>query len=374
MVVGVVSDLYLLPAAGGTPKRLTFDNTWIFGAPAWTPDGRDIVFSSTRGGLASLWRVSASGGPPRPVAGVGAIAWSPSISRKGNQLAYQRMAFKDNLFRLDLKDEKHPQGAPVLLRSEKGFNWRPQFSPDGKRVVFESNGLGYSDLWTCDRDGSHCGPITSLHGTAGAARWSPDGRFIAFEARPKEHSEVYLLEVGGGAPHLLPTLPGADNGGPSWSRDGKSIYFYSDRGGEPFQVWKIPVTGGTPVQITKKGGVFAVESADGQSLYYVKFDSPGIYRMPLQGGEEERVLDRAGGYNWFNWALTGNGIYFRDTKDHDTVGVLNFLDLATGKISTVSTTDTQGGIGLDVSTDGRSILYDDKGDAESTIMLVKNFR
>jgi Tol biopolymer transport system component len=74
---------------------------------------------------------------------------------------------------MDLKDEKHPQGAPVLLRSEKGFNGLPQFSPDRKRVVFESNGLGYSDLWMCDRDGSHCGPITSLHGTAGAARWSP---------------------------------------------------------------------------------------------------------------------------------------------------------------------------------------------------------
>jgi hypothetical protein len=120
--------------------------------------------------------------------------------------------------------------------------------------------------------------------------------------------------------------------------------------------------------------VFAVESADGQSLYYVKFDSPGIYRMPLQGGEEERVLDRSGGPNWFNWALTRNGIYFRDTKNHDTVGVLNFLDLTTRKITTVFTTEAQGGIGLEVSTDGRSILYDDKGDAESSIMLVKNFR
>jgi Tol biopolymer transport system component/DNA-binding winged helix-turn-helix (wHTH) protein len=377
IVAGAVSDLYVVPAAGGTPKRLTFDNTWIRGSPTWTPNGREIVFSSARGGLDALWRVAASGGTPTPVAGVGVTAWSPSISRKGNQLAYQQMSFKDSIFRLNLKDDIHRQGPPVLLRSEKGFNWRPQFSPDGKRFVYETNGLGYSELWACDSDGSNCGQLTSLRGTAGAARWSPDGRYIAFEFRPKEHSEVYILEVGGGMPRLLPTLPGSDNGGPNWSRDGKWIYFYSDRGGEPFQLWKTLFSGGTPVRITKNGGVFGAESADGRSLYYAKFQAEGIYKMPLQGGEEERVLNRGGGPVWFNWALARNGIYFRDVKhsrDHDPTGVLNFFDFATRKTIMVSTLDQTGGIGLAVSADGRSILYDGKGEAESSIMLVKNYR
>ena len=377
-IVGVVSDLYVVPAAGGLAKRLTFDNTWILGSPTWTPDGHDIVFSSDRGGgLNSLWRASPTGGPLRPVASVGVIAWSPSISPKGNQLVYQRMFFKDNLFRLNLKDETHPQSPPVLVKSDKGFNWRPHFSPDGKRFTVESNGLGHSEIWACDTVGANCGQLTSLRGTAGAARWSPDGRYIAFEFRPKERSEVYLLEVGGGMPQLLPTLPGANNGGPSWSRDGKSIYFYSDKTGEPFQLWKMSIQGGPPVQVTKKGGVFAVESEDGRFLYFVKFDAPGIWRMPVNGGEEERVLPRAGGHEWFNWALTRTGIYFRDSgksENTDTVGVLKFFDFATGKTTTVTATDQPGGVGLAVSPDGRSILYDDKGDAESTIMLVKNFR
>src|SRR5438552_13566028 len=86
------------------------------------------------------------------------IAWNPSISRKGNQLVYQRMFFKDNIFRLNLKDETHRQGLPALLRSEKGLNWRPHFSPDGKRFAFESNGLGFPEIWACDSDGSNCGP------------------------------------------------------------------------------------------------------------------------------------------------------------------------------------------------------------------------
>jgi len=377
VVAGVVSDLYVVSAKGGTPKQLTFDKTWIFGAPTWTPDGREIVFSSARGGQGALWRVPASGGTPEPIAGVGVIAWAPSISPKGNRLVYQRMAFKDNVLRLNLADTHRRQGEPTLLRSENGLNWRPQFSPDGKRFAFESNGLGYPEIWVCDSDGSHCAPLTSLRGTAGAPRWSPDGRYIAFEFRPKEHTEVYLVEVGGSPPRLLPTLPGSDNGGPNWSRDGKWIYFYSDRGGEPFQLWKVPVTGGSPVQITKDGGVFAAESVDGISLYYSKLQVPGIYRMPLQGGEEELVMDRPGAGEWANWALARNGIYFRDakkSKDHDYIGLLNFFDFATKKITTVSTLDQPGGVGIGLSADGRSILYDGKGDAESSIMLVKNFR
>lgn len=377
IVAGVVSDLYVVSATGGTPKQLTFDKTWIFGSPSWTSDGRDIVFSSARGGQGALWRVPASGGTPQPVAGVGVIAWAPSISPKGNRLVYQRMAFKDSVFRLNLTGNNHRQGDPTLLRSENGINWRPQFSPDGKKFAFESNGLGYPEIWACDSDGLHCAPLTSLRGTAGAPRWSPDGRYIAFEFRPKDHTEIYLLEVGGDPPRLLPTLPGSDNGGPNWSRDGKWIYFYSDRGGEPFQLWKVPVQGGPPVQITKNGGVFAAESADGLFLYYSKLQVPGIYKMPLQGGDEERVLDQAGGGEWFNWALARNGIYFRDakkSKDRDYIGLLNFFDFATRKITTVSTLDQPGGVGIGLSADGRSVLYDGKGDAESSIMLVKNFR
>jgi Tol biopolymer transport system component len=86
---GVGSDVYVVPSSGGEPRRLTFDNTETDGLPAWTEDGREIVFSSVRGGLSTLWRISAAGGKARSVAGVGAISCCPSISRKGNRIAFQ---------------------------------------------------------------------------------------------------------------------------------------------------------------------------------------------------------------------------------------------------------------------------------------------
>jgi Tol biopolymer transport system component/DNA-binding winged helix-turn-helix (wHTH) protein len=371
---GVVQDLYVVPAAGGAPKQLTFDNTWIAGPPAWTPDGREIVFSSRRGGLFRLWRISASGGTPRPVAGVGAIAVFPSISPKGDQLVYQQVySPESNIWQLNLTNEKHRQGPPAIAISEKGNKFRPNISPDGKRIAFESNRLGYPEIWECDSNGTNCEQLTSLHGTAGAARWSPDGHNIAFEFRPKEHSEVYLLEVGGGVPRLLPTVPGADNGGPNWSRDGKWIYFYSDRGGGPFQLWKIQINGGPPVQITRNGGIFAAESSDGSTLYFSKFEAPGIWKMPLNGGEELRVLDQPAGEDWWNWALVQNGIYFFDSNSAPNAA-LKFFEFASGKTFPIFNSDNSGAGGLTVSPNGRSILYVQRDLGESSIMLVKNFR
>ena len=309
-VAGVSNDVYVISAAGGEARRLTFDHRPIIGPPAWTADGREIVFSSTRGGPESLWRIPASGGVPRPVAGpLGGAGW-PSIPAKGDQLVYEQVVTKFNIWRLALKDQRHHQKPPSVLISEKGDKMRPDLSPDGKKIAFESNRLGFWDIWACATNGSTCDQLTSLHGTAGRARWSPNGRYIAFEFHPKELSEIYVVEVPGGVPRLLSTIPGADNLSPSWSRDGQWIYFASKRGSEPFQLWKMPVQGGSPTKITKNGGISGVESFDGRFLYYSKYELGGVWRMPSEGGEETQVLAGVQGCSWPNWALTSDGIYF----------------------------------------------------------------
>ena len=140
-------------------------------------------------------------------------------------------------------------------------------------------------------------------------RWSNDGRSVAFDYRPNEHSEIYKVDLSGGPPHFIPTIPGADNVVPSWSLDGKWIYFSSNRGNEPNQIWKVADAGGTPIQLTRTSGTWPNESADGFVYYSKSVRGDEIWKVPAGGGEETLVI-KSPGLDSFSWALGPAGIYF----------------------------------------------------------------
>ncbi len=366
-------DLFALKLGDSDPIRLTSGNS---GGPlAWTADGQEIIFSSAMGGLQNLWRMPATGGVPRPVEGVSGEAYRPSVARRGDQLVYEQVNRLDTIWQLHLKDERHPLGSPTRLLAGRGVVWKPDFSPDGKKIAFESNRMGYGDIWVCDSNGSNCSQLTSLHGSAATARWSPDGRHIAFEAITKDFWEVYLLEYPGGTPRELPTFPGANNGVPRWSRDGQWIYFYSTHEKGTYQLWKIPFRGGTPIRVrTGEGGIYVTESPDRRFLYYIKWGEAGLWRMPLEGGQETKVLELEHTGTW-DWTLAPNGIYFLDYSFNPN-GKIEFFDFTTRSTTPIFAVEKpvpQFG-GLALSPDGKSLLFGQNGIDESYIMFVKNFR
>jgi serine/threonine protein kinase/Tol biopolymer transport system component len=345
----------------------------LTGPLAWTADGKEIVFSTGVRGLINLWRLPATGGTPRPVEGVSGEAHRLSIARRGDQLVYDQVNSLATIWQLHLKDERHSLGPPTRLLAGRGLIQKPDFSPDGKKIAFNSNRMGYADIWVCNSDGSNCSQLTSLHGAAVTARWSPDGHYIAFEAITKGFWEVYLMEYPGGTPHVLPTFPGANNGVPRWSRDGQWIYFYSSHEKGAYQLWKIPYKGGTPIRVrTGDGGIYVTESPDRRFLYYSKFGVGGVWSMPLEGGQETRVLENT--FEW-NWTLAPGGIYFVDYtfKPHGRIEFFDFTTRSTIPFFSIERPVPQYG-GLTLSPDGKSLLFGQSETDESYIMLVKNFR
>jgi Tol biopolymer transport system component len=131
------------------------------------------------------------------------------------------------------------------------------------------------------------------------------------------------------------------------------------------------------VQVTKQGGFAAFESPDGKYIYYSKgLGLPGIWRVPVEGGEETPVLDQPKEGYWGYWAVVDGGIYFVNTqvKSHPTI---EFFSFATGQVKRIAAIEkevSKWDPGLAISPDGRWILYAQVDQSGSDIMLVENFR
>jgi Tol biopolymer transport system component len=367
-----VADIFIMPLRGGEPRRLTFDNTAIPSPPTWTRDGRSIVFSSPRVSIPTLWRIPVSGGSPVQIPQVGVVAVHPSVSPGRNRLAYDQIMGHSSIWSLQLaKPDK--RDSRILVTASGGFNWAPEFSPDGKRIAFLSGRLGPLEVWTCNRDGSDLIQLTNLGGatSAGPPRWSPDGQRIAFDSSLGEHNAIFVMKAEGGSARPL-TRDVSDNVNASWSRDGKWIYFTSNRSGQ-WQIWKMPSEGGEPLQLTKQGGFRAFESADGKVIYYATASSdPDIWRIQPDGAGESPVSPRIHLYKWRDWALVDNGIFFSRERSAPHP-VLSFFDFATARVNDVVTLEKPGEW-ISASADGKFVLYNQFDHEESNIMLLENFR
>lgn len=369
----VSQDVYLVPITGGEPKRLTFDNVRLK-STAWNADGREIIFSSTReGGDYGLWRISTSGGTPERAGVGGHHVPGASVSRQGNRLAYVQWSGDFNIYRVDVSDSTRPTSPPIKLTSSTRLDFNPQYSPDGKRIVFQSDRSGSNEIWMCNSDGANPVQVTSLNKIAGTPRWSPDGQQIAFDLYPDGRGDIYVISAGGGLPRPIVTGDSEDHL-PSWSIDGRWIYFASHRTGER-QVWKVPAEGGKPVQVTKQGGGIAFESPDGRYVYYIKDFAPGIWRVPVDGGEEIQVFDSFRSELFGDWAVVSDGVYFINPDAKDGVAI-EFFNFATRKVKQVAALGKVAILpfGMAVSPDRRQIVHAQNDNPGGDIMLVENFR
>jgi eukaryotic-like serine/threonine-protein kinase len=372
------SALYLLPinASGepeGEPRKLTPDQPLGIQGLDWTADDRSIVFSVNQLVGANLWIVAASGGTPERLAGGSENATDISISRSGKRLVYSRYSTDFNIWRIPGPNSVDRKSAATRFIASTQPDLEPQFSPDGRKIVFTSARSGIHSVWVCDSNGLNPIELTSFNGaTVGSPRWSPDSEWIAFDSPKAGNWDIYVISSDGGQPRRVTTGP-SNNARPSWSRDGRWIYFGSNRSGA-WQVWKAPAQGGKALQVTKKGGREAFESFDGNFVYYTKLNAAGIWRVPVGGGEETQVLD----HGWQGlWALSKDGIYFTDLPG-PVAPVLKFYRFASRRVRIVKEFSKNTKLDLNstvfsVSPDGRWILYTQLDQASSDLVLMENF-
>ena len=134
------------------------------------------------------------------------------------------------------------------------------------------------------------------------------------------------------------------------------------------EIWRIRPDGGASEPVTQKGGFEAQESRDGKYLYFSRSrTAPDIWRWTPDGAEELLVPEVTGRM----WVAGKEGVYFLKAQD------LMYLDLATRKTTKVLTLAKRVAPnlrGIDLSPDGRELLWAQVDSSSSDIALVENFR
>ncbi|MGH9396533.1 MAG: TolB family protein [Terriglobia bacterium] len=379
-----VKEIWLVETETGHSVSLTSDRAYISGL-SWSPNGSEIIFSSNRFDVPQLRRLAVNGGTLSPLLGTGDNVIYPDIFRKRNRLTYMQVVGFTSVWRRSISKAAGKNSAPKKLIYSARHDIAPQYSPDGRKIAFASDRSGTFEIWISNDDGSNPAKLTSfrcLNG-AGCPRWSPDGKHIVFDCRAAGNANVYIVRSEGGMPSQI-TDDECENVTPSYSNDDKWIYFASNRTGE-WQVWKTTPRGKHAVQVTKKGGFAPFESQGGRFVYYAKGRTiPGVWRVPVNGGEESKVLDSPFGGYWAYWALVRRGIYFLDFLAPNLTPLnvaspvaVRFLNLATGATSEVAMLDKVWTVlypGLAVSPNCRWMLYPQLERSGSNVMVVEKFK
>ena len=302
-------DLWLVPVAGGAPRRLTTHKA-SDGSPAWSPDGTRLAFVSKRDDdkAGQLYVIPVAGGEAERVTdlplGVSDPQWlpdgqrlvvvshvvagaeSPEETKKAlearEKSKVKARVTEDRLFRYWdrwLTDGEYPHLFVVDVESRQVTDLLPgskllfglqdgggdfDVSPDGKSIVFAANSTEppyselNSDLFLVPTAG---GPVRNLTADNRAGdsspAFSPDGRSLAFLRELKaddwpDYSRLAVMDVASGRVRLLTDGWDDSAAAPAWTADGQTLVFGAEVRART-NVYAIPAAGGAP-RLVQRGG------------------------------------------------------------------------------------------------------------------------
>jgi Tol biopolymer transport system component len=374
-------DLYVAGATGGGSHRVTHI-LWNLRGYGWSRDGRNLLtFSSQENKKPQIWQFSLDGRDRHPVGAIDGDRGSElTVSRKKGSFAWVRNLNANSLWRMPADKLKSPA---ELLVNSAAVDVDAEWSHSG-RMVFRSDRSGVNELWVANSGGSSPWQATHNRGPfVGDPHWSPDSRSIALTSHASGNPDIYVMRCEEGAttcgkPRQLTRDPGPD-ANPTWSRDGRWIYFSSSRSGQ-FEVWRTAAdaTSDKAEQITWTGGYMARESQDGKWLYYSKlWPTTSFWRigLPLHGRGQAalpvalNVPFRAGA----SWALGTHELFYYPSTADRTVPFpsLRAVDLQSGRIRDLPIGTVSLGRGIALSPDEQWILRSQNDRALTLVMIAE---
>lgn len=362
------SSIWTVGVHGGAAVRATAERGGAFHeSPAWLPDSRHLLLVSNSGGPRDLYvvRLGASGAPRGEMQRVttGLEPHTVSVAADGKAAAYSRLNVRTNLYwlpvprsgsvsireasavttgnQLVVGDDVSRDGRWLTFDSNRegrsniyvmpaaggearrltrgqGENWSPNLSPDGREIVFYSTRFGTRDVFLINADGTGEVRLTSDPGEEYHPKFSPDGLQIAFSMERGGRRGIFLVRrdsVGG--PWSAPVrLAGGDDGFlPRWSRDGRQLVFYSERG-----ISVLTLGGAQRLVVDFKRDrltrrTYPSWSPDGRAIWFGAASADGqdgMFEVPATGGRLRMVVrfdDPARSATPYSITVSGSRVY-----------------------------------------------------------------
>lgn len=220
-------ELYVADFDGKNVKRLTNDNSIVI-LPRFSPDGKQIAFTSYVSGKPDLYLINTNGSGRKKVSIKSSqLNVSPSWSPQGDQMAVTlSLDGRPNIYLIDLFG-----GVKQRLTDGQGADTAPSFSPDGSQISFTSDRAGYPHIYVVGLDGSGLRRLTTASHCDSSA-WSPDGQNLLYvKSEGRGRFDIYSIEILTGVERRLTWAEG-DSENPAWSPDGRFVLFTSNRRGK----------------------------------------------------------------------------------------------------------------------------------------------
>lgn len=308
------STIWLVPTEGGAPRQLT-TTTKHDRHPRWSPDGKQILFESDRGGSQQLWLIDVTGGEARQLTTIASEAGTGLWSPDGKSIAFVSAVYPEysdkpyaesNAANQKRKEETEKNPVKARVFSKLFYRHWDSWVEDKRQHLFVIPAAGGEprDLTPGDRDGY---PTSSTFSTGDDFCFTPDSQSLVFTAPPEKDEawstdyNLYVVPVAGGAAKRITENPAADNG-PKFSPDGKRLaYRAQTRTGFEADRWQLVVLdfpGGKPKSVTPgfdrsvEGFVwrdndtidFAAEQNASSPIFRVTVKSPGTPKEITSGG------------------------------------------------------------------------------------------
>jgi Tol biopolymer transport system component len=323
---GGPSDIWVVQLGSGEPVNLTSDHAGNDLRPSWSPDGRDIAFFSDRDRDWGVYVVAAIGGNARkvlPLPGLAPFGWSaPQWSADGTKLLVA-MNEKDGKAVIAVSLQSLATSRVTLPKHEGDFVSDLSVNPDGRRFAYVVGGAvaEVSQLWTIPASGGDALPLTDGRTMVLSPTWSADGRQVFYVSNHGGSMELWQQSVADdGTPTGKPLAitHGLGIRSAAFSRDGSKLAY--SRGAKVANVWRLPILSDRPAtwsdaqQLTSDNAfIESLDASPDGSLLVLSSDrrgNPDLWLMPIAGGEMTPITTDPTP-DWYpRWSPDGREIAF----------------------------------------------------------------